>query len=76
MHQTAVEDDHRSRRPLGRDDAALQTTGFLDHLRDALIVDGPQRIAGGRGVMAGFQHALLVAARNEHQRPVELVGVV
>ena len=70
MHQARVKQDHRTGGAFRRDDAAL-----VDEPADCLVVDGPQRIAGGCGVVFGVDHAALVAARNEHQRPVELVDV-
>ena len=66
-----MEEDHRSGRTLRRDDAAVR-----DQLRDGLVVDRPQRIARRAQVVARRNHALLVAARNEHERPVELVHLI
>src|SRR5260221_2047474 len=71
VHQAAVEQDHRSRRALRRDDAAA-----LDQLADAVVVDHPERIAGGRRVVLRVEHAELVAAGDEHQRAVVLGHLV
>src|SRR3954465_13489226 len=52
VHQAAVEQDHRPGRSLRRDDAAA-----IDQLVDGLVVDHPERIAGGRGVVGRVEHA-------------------
>ena len=66
-----MEQDHRAGRALRRHDAALR-----DELRDRVVVDGPERIAGGAGVVPRGERALLVAAGDEHERAVELVHLV
>ena len=71
MHEIAVEHHHRAGRPFRRDDAA-----FGDEPGDCVVVDRPQRIAGGGEVVLGIDHAFFVAARNEHQRAVVFVHVV
>ena len=38
---------------------------------DRLVVERPQRVGGGRLVVAGGEHAVLVALGDEHQRPVD-----
>ena len=63
--------DHRSRRPLGRDDAAA-----IHQRADGVVVNGPQRITGGGQVMRGLNHTQLVTAGDEHQRAVEFVDLV
>src|SRR5262249_22593612 len=48
----------------------------LHELRDRFVIDRPQGIAGGGRVVARIEHPALVATRDEHQRPVELVHLV
>src|SRR3977135_3723257 len=71
MNQARMKQDHRSRRTPWRDNAAAG-----DQTSDGVVVDRPQRIAGGRSVVRGVDHAQLVAARDEHERAIELVDVV
>ena len=71
MNQARMEDHHRAGRAFGRDDAAT-----IDQLRDRLVVDRPERIAGGRQIVAGRDGALFVRARYEEQRAVELVDLI
>ena len=66
MHQIAVEQQYRARLAGWRDDTALG-----DKPGHCLLVQRPQRIRRGDGVVAGLQHALRVAARNQHQRAVD-----
>ena len=66
-----MKQDHRPGRPLGRDDAAAP-----DQLAYAVVIYRPQRIAGGREVVLGVDHPQLMAARDEHQRSVELIDLV
>src|SRR5262249_31989533 len=69
--QAAVKQDHRSSRAFGRH----QTTA-LDQLADGIMIDGPQRIAGGGDVVLSVEHADFVAAWNEHQWAVELIDFI
>jgi hypothetical protein len=76
MDQAAVEQDHRTGRAFRRDDAAVLPAGTFDELRHQVLVDHPERIARRAQVVARVDHAALVAAGDEHERPVELVHVV
>ena len=76
VHQTRVEQNHRARRAFGADDATRFATGALHQLADQIIVHRPQRVAGGGQVMLGVDHALFVAAGDEHQGAVVLGDVV
>ena len=66
MHQIAVEHQHRAGLAGRRDDAALRREP-----RHGVVVERPQRIGRGRGVVAGRQHALFMALRDHHQRAVD-----
>src|SRR5882672_2779568 len=68
MHQAGVEQDHRPCRAFRRYDAAA-----FDQFADGVVIDGPERVTGGRRVMLRVEHAEFVASWNEHQRAVELV---
>src|SRR5262249_2786322 len=60
VDEIAVEEQHRARRTLGRDDAAL-----LDETGDGGVVDRPERVARGGDVVPGLETAAAVAPRDE-----------
>ena len=86
MHQTTVEQNHGARGALGADDATGHVIAFgvivalvtaaRNELANQIVIDRPQRIAGGGEVVLGLDHTLFVAARNKHQGAVEIVDVV
>src|SRR5262247_2496521 len=71
MHQAAVEQDHRASRAFG-----CYQTATLDQLTDSIVVNRPQRVAGGRDVVLGIEHAERMATWDKHQWAVELVDLV
>src|SRR5204862_70341 len=51
VHQAGMKQDHGPGLTFGSHDAAA-----LDEFPDGVVVDGPEGVAGGRGVVVGFDH--------------------
>ena len=67
-----MEHQHRAGLAGRRDDAgAVRGFGVAAEPRHGVLVERPQRIGRGELVVAGLEHALLVAAGNQQQRAVD-----